>query len=206
MNKHNEELRQVTLGEYLKNPNRCLHCKEKIMPKGKENASALKRRLFCNLSCSAKYNKNREDTGDSKNIICPVCKKGFKGRKNSIFCSLRCAKINQHIEEWELKKKEIESSGEYPFNQNTGDTDNRVVKKYLIEKYGRVCSICKTVEWMGKEVPVVVDHIDGNSENHKVENFRLVCGNCDMQLPTYKSKNKNGRFWRRKRREEGKSC
>lgn len=24
-----------------------------------------------------------------------------------------------------------------------------------------------------------------------LDNLRLVCGNCDMQLPTYKSKNKN---------------
>jgi hypothetical protein len=34
--------------------------------------------------------------------------------------------------------------------------------------------------------------------NHKIENFRLVCGNCDMQLDTYKSKNKGkGRKYRR---------
>jgi len=39
-----------------------------------------------------------------------------------------------------------------------------------------------------------------------LKNLRLVCGNCDMLLPTYKSKNKgNGRHNRRKRYAEGKS-
>jgi len=55
-------------------------------------------------------------------------------------------------------------------------------------------------------MPLVLDHVDGNSENNKLENFRLVCGNCDMQLPTYKNKNKgNGRHYRMKRYKEGKS-
>lgn len=39
--------------------------------------------------------------------------------------------------------------------------------------------------------PLVLDHIDGNASNWNENNLRLVCGNCDMQLPTYKSKNRN---------------
>jgi hypothetical protein len=51
---------------------------------------------------------------------------------------------------------------------------------------------------MGKPIPLIVDHIDGNPLNHKVDNFRLVCGNCDMQLDTYKAKNYGkGRKYRR---------
>jgi hypothetical protein len=56
---------------------------------------------------------------------------------------------------------------------------------------------------MGQPIPLVVDHIDGNPTNHAITNFRLVCGNCDMQLPTYKAKNKgNGRKYRRTNQDE----
>ena len=71
-------------------------------------------------------------------------------------------------------------------------------RKFLIQLYGHKCSICNLSEWMNKPIPLIVDHIDGNSTNHLIENFRLVCGNCDMQLDTYKNKNRgNGRKYRR---------
>jgi len=52
----------------------------------------------------------------------------------------------------------------------------------------------------------VLDHIDGDSGHNARSNLRLICPNCDSQLPTYKSRNKGrGRAWRRKRYADGKS-
>jgi transposase len=92
---------------------------------------------------------------------------------------------------------EFIESGEY---KKLGEATARSrVKKYLLEKHGHVCSICKNTEWNGKPIPLVCDHIDGNSSNPELSNFRLVCCNCDAQLPTYKSKNRgNGRTYDRK--------
>ena len=70
-------------------------------------------------------------------------------------------------------------------------TKHSTIKKYLIFIKGHQCSICKNTEWMNEPIPLVMDHIDGRSNNNAIENLRLVCGNCDMKLPTYKSKNKN---------------
>ena len=43
---------------------------------------------------------------------------------------------------------------------------------------------------MDKSIPLVIDHVDGNSDNHSFNNFRLVCRNCDGQLDTFVGKNK----------------
>jgi len=79
-------------------------------------------------------------------------------------------------------------------------------RAYLRDKYGCQCSICAITHWRGEVVPLIMDHIDGNSENNQLTNLRLVCGNCDMQLPTYKGRNfGNGRHSRRQRYKDGKS-
>lgn len=55
-------------------------------------------------------------------------------------------------------------------------------------------------------MPLVLDHIDGNAENGVLTNLRLVCPNCDAQLPTFKNRNKgNGRASRRQRYAAGQS-
>ena len=78
-------------------------------------------------------------------------------------------------------------SGEY---KKFGETHiRRRVKKYLIHKNGHRCMICGLTEWRGVQIPLVSDHIDGNSENNEISNFRIICNNCDSILPTFKAKN-----------------
>ena len=78
----------------------------------------------------------------------------------------------------------------------------RLAKKYLIHVHGNKCSICDTTEWQGQPVPLVCDHISGDSSDNDIKNFRLVCCNCDAQLPTFKSKNRGkGRTYDREYRQ-----
>ena len=52
----------------------------------------------------------------------------------------------------------------------------------------------------------ILDHVDGDASNNRRENLRLVCPNCDSQLPTFKARNRgNGQAWRRQRYADGKS-
>ena len=63
----------------------------------------------------------------------------------------------------------------------------RVLKDKLI-KYE--CAFCKNKgDWKEKKLVLVLDHINGVKNDHRLENLRFVCPNCDSQLPTFKSKN-----------------
>lgn len=66
------------------------------------------------------------------------------------------------------------------------------IKPYLLKKQNYKCEICGSENiWNNKPIVFILDHIDGDASNNKLENLRLVCPNCDSQLDTYKSKNKN---------------
>lgn len=40
------------------------------------------------------------------------------------------------------------------------------------------------LEWLGSKLPMVLDHISGNSRDNRQQNLRYLCPNCDSQLST----------------------
>lgn len=170
--------------KYNENKTKCKCCQKPLDYKHRHNK-------FCSQSCAATFNHKFRPPKAKKPVYCAYCGNVLNKKSQKKFCSSACLSLFR----WRNRVKEIEEKG--AFDSGFGNEASRpLVRKYLIEKYGNKCSICGTTEWMGKKVPLVVDHIDGNPQNCSISNFRLVCGNCDMQLPTYKSKNKHGRKWR----------
>lgn len=181
----NEKRRQ----DYQDSPNVCQEC-------GKEIDYAHRHNKFCSKSCSAKHNNPLR----KQKKYCLFCGKLIS--KNKIYCNNQC----QQNFEWNKTKNKILKTGFFEKCSN-GEASRRLVKRFLIERDGHKCQICGNTEWMGQPIPLIVDHIDGNSENSSVDNFRLICGNCNMQTNTFAGKNRHhGRFWRRQRYKEGKSC
>lgn len=64
----------------------------------------------------------------------------------------------------------------------------RILERSLIEYRCACCNIGP--EWMGKPMPLILDHVNGVNNDNRLENLRFVCSNCDTQLDTYKSKNR----------------
>jgi hypothetical protein len=54
----------------------------------------------------------------------------------------------------------------------------------------RVCEECGQGEiWRGKRMSLVLDHINGVSNDHRAENLRVVCPNCAAALDTHCGRN-----------------
>jgi bacterioferritin-associated ferredoxin len=48
-----------------------------------------------------------------------------------------------------------------------------------------ICSICgQEPFWQGKELTLILDHINGHNHDDRLENLRWVCPNCNQQLDT----------------------
>src|SRR5574338_66943 len=130
---------------------------------------------------------------------CEYCN-GVKKTKTLRFCSRKCAAFQLQKERREKVWRKIEGG--------ITTCDPRQYKSYLIHKRGERCEECfwNKRNPVTKKVPIELEHIDGNSENNRLENLKLLCPNCHSLTPTFKALNKGrGRHKRRQRYKEGKS-
>jgi hypothetical protein len=95
------------------------------------------------------------------------------------------------VSRWNEVVKRIESTGVVHPKGYYHSSD--VAKRYVIQRCGEGCSVCNMEPyWNNSELVMILDHINGIPDDWRISNLRLVCPNCDSQLNTYKSKNKNG--------------
>lgn len=66
------------------------------------------------------------------------------------------------------------------------DLKRRLFKAGLKEKQ---CECCSNVEWMGKDIPLQLDHINGDRSDNRIENLRVLCPNCHALTPTWGGRN-----------------
>ncbi len=172
--------------DYDRNPNRCLQCGDPIQWEKRLKVKCCSKVCAGFLRSGSNYSKKNPKT-------CPQCSTPITVH-GSVHCSSKC----QRHSEWIDYRESIRKAGVAPFS--------RSAKRFLAEENGLKCSICDIEEWRGEPISLILDHINGHASDIRLNNLRLVCHNCDAQLPTYKGRNKgNGRHSRRQRYADGKS-
>lgn len=149
----------------------------------------LTKRLGIILPIRAKFPINfiPANKGTGKIIICKNCDKIISPSTwdKQQFCDKTCA--------GEYKSRKIyEAYLQNPESYCRASYTPVAFKKFILKEQNNKCAICGLDNfWNNKTLIFILDHINGDASNNRRENLRMICPNCDSQLDTYKSKNKN---------------
>lgn len=147
----------------------CKHCSREITNKG----SLVSHEMVCRLNPNRTSHKRSSESGAQKGTV-PWNKGQIVGR-------------SKHWDKkYPLDKILVENST-YPRHC----LKKRVINSGLIPYRCACCEIGPV--WNGKPMPLILDHVNGVSNDNRIENLRFVCSNCDSQLDTYKSRNRKSR-------------
>ena len=59
-------------------------------------------------------------------------------------------------------------------------------KLYKLKLKEKICEECgQNEEWRGKKIALILDHINGVSNDNRLENLRILCPNCNATLETH---------------------
>lgn len=151
--------------------------------------ASLARRAEVNAKVSAKLMGRRRTLSETR--LCQKCGEKFRHRHaNEKYC-LVCKQVRIRLRVTTEQELVTRLNNEYI-------PDAGALRSLLRRTREHRCVICNGTEWQGQPIPLVLDHIDGNSENNYPDNLRWVCANCDRFLPTFGSRNRGrGRKSRR---------
>lgn len=54
----------------------------------------------------------------------------------------------------------------------------------------RLCEQCKNTKWNDKDIPLELEHCNGDNTDNRIENLKLLCPNCHAQTAFYRGRNK----------------
>lgn len=162
----------------------CECCKKEFVPKQVEHAR------FCSKSCANK-GRNRSASWTHEK------RADAKRKANSFYENIRKEPEKFLIWKKNLLKKTLESRERRKAaaltKLMTSDFDLLFwdsKRKRILEEQKYVCARCGTKEWMGKPLPLEVEHVNGNHQDNSRENLIGLCPNCHSITDTWRGRNK----------------
>ena len=101
----------------------------------------------------------------------------------TLYCSQRCV----YAHTYKLKVKAFAENG-----GKLGHVPLHFLGRALRTLYGESCQQCGWSQRHDKtgKIPVEVEHIDGDWQNNRLDNLKLLCPNCHALTPTFRGLNR----------------
>lgn len=157
--------------------NKCKKCERDFNPvKGLIN--------FCSLECR----NSRSWSDDDKR------KKSISAKSSE---KLKIANNNKPIDYWEkIAKIRKENHKKQILTSNYEDLSFESLRFRILYEQQNKCNRCDLDEWLGQELILELEHIDGNNKNNNRDNLEMICPNCHSLTKTWRGRNKRERRYR----------
>lgn len=112
--------------------------------------------------------------------------------------------LRRHVERWEISTDHFDpNAGRRAASRRRATPLDEVLverssysRGHLKERLYKAglklptCELCgQGSTWRGREMSLVLDHINGVADDHRLENLRIVCPNCAATLDTHCGRN-----------------
>ena len=138
-------------------------------------------------------NEELLELANSSSSMSELCTKLGYSKSGDAFTTIRQEYKNRNLViNFEVNKtKRIKRIPENVFIENSTADQKTLRKFYVNGEYTEYkCSICgQEPIWCGKEMSLILDHINGHNHDNRLENLRWVCPNCNSQLDTTGARN-----------------
>lgn len=137
---------------------------------------------FCSRSCA----NTRTHSEETKQKIATSNRASWNSfdvaKKQQITKGIAAARAVAH------KNKRIESVRK--LHEDDFDTLSIHFKRLrVLQEQEQKCLHCGFDEWLGKQLVLELDHINGDKHDNRRENLRFLCPNCHSQTDTWRGKN-----------------